>query len=336
MHEFVAGSSGAAAASQADPIAGSRQTGNAARWGLAAVYLMLAYEWLLAGLNKDLSGTFRAGLANRTRASLVGNPHGWYVSLVKWGVLPRAELFAAVVEIGELTVAAALIWGALLWARPAWFSPGARRWLGVAVSAALLGSAFMELNYYLLAGQGWPWLMTSNPFVEGLSVDGLVMLISVALIPVELAAARFKWKHEPAIPRARGRILIAAGALTVLAVAFFSAIGIFVQDAPSGSLAAAPMATPGDPSGPTIVLVDIAFDPKSLTIPANTPTVLTLVNRGTAVHNFTIDALGVRSGDLQPGESTTVTINALAGAYAYFCSIPGHRAAGMTGTLTVN
>jgi uncharacterized cupredoxin-like copper-binding protein len=251
-------------------------------------------------------------------------------------VLPHAELFAAVTEIGELSVAAALIWGGLLWARPAWFPARARRWLGIAVSAALLGSAFMELNYYLLAGQGWPWLMTSNPFVEGLSVDGLVMLISVALIPVELAAARFKWKHEPAMPRARRRILIAAGALTLLAVAFFSAIGIFVEDAPNGSLAAgAPIATPGDPGAPVIALVDIAFDPKAVTIPANTPAVVTLVNRGSAVHNFTIDALGVRSGDLQPGQSATITINAPAGAYAYFCSIPGHRAAGMAGTLTV-
>jgi hypothetical protein len=170
---------------------GDRQTGIAARWGLAAVYLMLAYEWLLAGLNKDLSGTFRSGLANRIRGSLVDNPHGWYVSLVTWGVLPHASVFAVAVEIGEVLVAAGLIWGAVLWVRPGWFSARVRRWLGIAVSAALLGSAFMELNYYLLAGQGWPWLMTSDPFVEGLGVDGLVMLISGLLIPVQLATARW-------------------------------------------------------------------------------------------------------------------------------------------------
>jgi hypothetical protein len=174
-----------------DPIAGDRQSGIAARWGLAVVYLMLAYEWLLAGLNKDLSGTFRSGLANRIHGSLVDNPHGWYVSLVKWGVLPHVGVFAAAVEIGELLVAAGLIWGALLWMRPEWFSVRLRRWLGVAVSAALLGAAVMALNYYLLAGQEWPWLMTSDPFVEGLSIDGLVMLISVLLIPVQLVEARW-------------------------------------------------------------------------------------------------------------------------------------------------
>lgn len=172
-----------------DPLAGERQTGTAARWGMALVYVMLAYEWLLSGLSKDFSGTFRSGLANRIHGSLVDNPHGWYVSLVTWGVLPHADLFAVAVEIGEVLVAAGLIWGAVLWVRPEWFSPRLRLWLGVAVSAALLGATVMELNYYLLAGQGWPWLKR-DPFVEGLSVDGLVMLISLALIPVQLIAAR--------------------------------------------------------------------------------------------------------------------------------------------------
>lgn len=203
----------------ADSITGERQTGVAARWGMAAVFVMLAYEWLLSGLNKDLSGTFRAGLANRIHGSLVDNPHGWYVSIVKWAVLPHVDFFAAAVEIGELLVAAGLIWGAFLWVRPAWFPVGLRPWLAVGVSAALLSSALMELNYYLLAGQGWPWLKTGDPFVEGLSVDGLVMLISLSLIPVQLIAAgrprlsgpakigrvaskRSAWRGEPTNPHA--------------------------------------------------------------------------------------------------------------------------------------
>lgn len=173
-----------------DPAADDKQTGTAARWGLGLVYAMVAYEWLLAGLNKDLSGTFRSGLANRIHGSLVGNPHGWYISFVEWAVLPHVGVFSVAVEIGELLVASGLIWGAVLWVRPEWFSGRLRSWLGIAISVALLGSAVMELNYYLLAGHGWPWLTTSDPFVEGLSVDGLVLLISLALIPVQLIAAR--------------------------------------------------------------------------------------------------------------------------------------------------
>jgi nitrite reductase (NO-forming) len=136
--------------------------------------------------------------------------------------------------------------------------------------------------------------------------------------------------------RRRVRLLVAAGLLTVGAVAVFSAIGIFVEDAtPSQAVGAGGSSSAASPSGLAIELVDIAFRPRELSIPADTPTVITLVNRGASVHNFTIDQLDVHTGDLRPGESATVTIDAPPGAYAFYCSVPGHRAAGMVGTLTV-
>jgi nitrite reductase (NO-forming) len=82
-------------------------------------------------------------------------------------------------------------------------------------------------------------------------------------------------------------------------------------------------------------MVDIAFEPTEVTIPANTDVTITLPNNGVAVHNFNIDELGVKSEDVPGGGSTTVTINAPAGTYEFYCSIPGHREAGMVGTLIV-
>jgi uncharacterized cupredoxin-like copper-binding protein len=35
------------------------------------------------------------------------------------------------------------------------------------------------------------------------------------------------------------------------------------------------------------------------------------------------------------GGSKTVTVNVKPGTYKFFCSVPGHRQAGMEGTLTV-
>jgi uncharacterized cupredoxin-like copper-binding protein/mono/diheme cytochrome c family protein len=85
----------------------------------------------------------------------------------------------------------------------------------------------------------------------------------------------------------------------------------------------------------TVELHDIFFDPKEITIPANTEVTITLVNKGAAPHTFDIDALNVHSGEVAPGATTTVTINAPAGDYDFYCAIPGHKEAGMVGTLHV-
>jgi uncharacterized cupredoxin-like copper-binding protein len=61
---------------------------------------------------------------------------------------------------------------------------------------------------------------------------------------------------------------------------------------------------------------------------------VTLPNDGVTLHNFSIDALGI-SVDIAPGATETVTINAPAGSYEYYCNVPGHKEAGMVGTLTV-
>jgi nitrite reductase (NO-forming) len=84
-----------------------------------------------------------------------------------------------------------------------------------------------------------------------------------------------------------------------------------------------------------VIAGDIYFDPKEFTIPANTDVEVTITNIGAAAHDFHIEALKIATPMLNPGGSDTVTINAAPGEYEYFCSVPGHKAAGMAGTLTV-
>ncbi|HEU5430135.1 MAG TPA: PQQ-binding-like beta-propeller repeat protein, partial [Thermomicrobiales bacterium] len=109
------------------------------------------------------------------------------------------------------------------------------------------------------------------------------------------------------------------------------------QPTPAPAATSAPAASPASPAaaGPTIQLVDIAFNPNTFTLPANTPTTVTLINHGAAIHNFNIDRLNIHSGDLTPGQSKQVTIDAPAGTYQYYCNIPGHKEAGMKGTVNV-
>ena len=98
----------------------------------------------------------------------------------------------------------------------------------------------------------------------------------------------------------------------------------------------APAGTPSaaGATSATVESYDIYFEPKELTIPAGTDVTVTLPNEGVTLHNFSIDALGI-SVDIAPGETKTVTINAPAGSYEYYCNVPGHKEAGMVGTLTV-
>ena len=79
---------------------------------------------------------------------------------------------------------------------------------------------------------------------------------------------------------------------------------------------------------------DIYFEPDKLSIPANTDVTVQLPNAGASLHNFSIDELGI-SVDIGPGATEEVVINAPAGEYEYYCNVPGHKPAGMVGTLTV-
>jgi plastocyanin len=51
-------------------------------------------------------------------------------------------------------------------------------------------------------------------------------------------------------------------------------------------------------------------------------------------HTFTIDKLGVNL-QLPVGSHRRITFSAPSGTYTFYCQIPGHRQAGMQGTITV-
>ena len=128
-----------------------------------------------------------------------------------------------------------------------------------------------------------------------------------------------------------GKLIVSADAAPAADAAAAPAEG---ESTPSEADAAA-----GGEAAPAAEVVDVSmhdiyFDPTDIPIAADTPTEFHFVNDGAAVHDFTIDALGIHVS-LNPGESATETINAPAGEYEYYCSVPGHKDAGMAGTLTV-
>jgi uncharacterized cupredoxin-like copper-binding protein len=76
------------------------------------------------------------------------------------------------------------------------------------------------------------------------------------------------------------------------------------------------------------------FKPNSLTAKPGIATIELIADNG--IHDFVFD--GAYSGfqlEADGGSSQSKKIDLKAGKYTFYCSIPGHRAAGMEGTLTV-
>jgi plastocyanin len=101
---------------------------------------------------------------------------------------------------------------------------------------------------------------------------------------------------------------------------------------PAPAAAAAAVSVQADPTG------QLAYVQKTLSAPAGKVT-FTFTNDSPVPHDFAIesgeDELGVTK-QISGGASEDLTVTLKPGEYTYYCTVPGHEAAGMKGTLTVN
>ncbi len=96
--------------------------------------------------------------------------------------------------------------------------------------------------------------------------------------------------------------------------------------APSGALSLA-----ANPEG------QLAYNKKSLTASAGKVTI-DFTNMSPLDHNMTIESSAHKIVGATPtfqGATKPLTLDLKPGTYKFFCSVPGHRMAGMEGTLTV-
>jgi plastocyanin len=109
-------------------------------------------------------------------------------------------------------------------------------------------------------------------------------------------------------------------------------------DSSAKAPAAAPAASAGTLALAAVESGGLSFDHKTLTAKAGSVT-LTLSNPGSngSPHAIAVEGQGVaRSGSTaSPGGSSSVTLSLKPGTYTFYCPVPGHRQAGMEGTLTV-
>ena len=82
----------------------------------------------------------------------------------------------------------------------------------------------------------------------------------------------------------------------------------------------------------TVTATEFKFKLSRKTVPVGT-VVFRVVNKGKIPHDFKIN--GKKTSLVKPGKSAKLTVTFKAGKFKYLCTVPGHAALGMKGTLTV-
>jgi len=164
--------------------------------------LLVGYEWLLAGGDKLLLGTFPAQLGALLN-TLAGGGHlsGFFTAILRGLVVPNAVLFGYLIEWGETLAGLGLVTAALV----ALLRPLAGRSFG-GTSAALFvysdrllqrlaplaatGAGLLGLSYFFLDGLPRPWFVPSIAF--GGSIDTGLFFAAASVV---LVASQFVQRH---------------------------------------------------------------------------------------------------------------------------------------------
>jgi plastocyanin len=173
----------------------------------------------------------------------------------------------------------------------------------------VLGLAFLNIEF---------WMLTAA--VSNVTHHGRLVYVA---IPVALAVASATGLVAVILRPTKVARAIAWGAMLifVLAVGASRFPGVGENQA----------ARPGDIR---VSMKDVRFSPKGLHLRAGQVTVRS-VNHDLFWHTFTVDGLGVNQR-VPVGGTRATTFTARPGTYTYYCAIPGHRQAGMEGTLTIS
>lgn len=124
------------------------------------------------------------------------------------------------------------------------------------------------------------------------------------------------------------RALSAVLVLSALALGLAACGGGGDEGEPSGGGTTLELAA--DPGGA------FAFDKKTLEAPAGTITIH-LTNDASIPHDIGVKGNGVDEvSDTVTKGDVSLTVELEPGTYTFYCSVPGHEAGGMKGTLTVS
>ena len=161
---------------------------------LAGFQLLLGYEWLLAGGDKILLGSFPAQLGGLLN-TLVNGGHlvGFFAAILQALVAPNAVIFGYLIESGETLAGLGLLSAGLValllplaghylrGTSARLFVYGARLLERLAPLAAL-GAGLLGVSYFFLDGLPRPWFVPTIAF--GGSIDTGLFLAAASVVLV--------------------------------------------------------------------------------------------------------------------------------------------------------
>lgn len=191
-------------------------------------------------------------------------------------------------------------------------------------------------NLVLESGKEYRMWLSSADALHGFSLVGQNLNLEVA--PRHAMGATFTIGKP-------GRYLIVCNEFCGLGHAHMTGhIDVITPQAMQAYLAARPpSATPTAPAAPASGALELgvkgnelAFDKQELTATAGKVTIV-LTNASPIPHDIAIKGGGVKAGGptVTSGGRSTVEATLQPGTYTFYCTLPGHEAAGMRGTLTV-
>jgi uncharacterized cupredoxin-like copper-binding protein len=257
------------------------------------------------------------------------------------------ELLAAIRPAGQdfpvllHIVGATVVFGALLASATSLaLARGDVRLLRLGYFSLLLvglpGLILMRLSgEWIYRKQGWDDLPENLRDVAWLRIgfvvaDGGAILFLLALVAGGVGISRLRRGQGGA-----GLLKVTMVSALVLAVAYVVAVWAMTgkPGKPSLGAAAPPTLSTGTTAATvTVTATEFSFRLSKASVPHGN-VVFKVANTGKVAHDFSIG--GKTSSLVAPGKSTTLTVTLAAGKLLYVCTVPGHAAAGMKGSLTI-
>ncbi len=161
--------------------------------------------------------------------------------------------------------------------------------------------------------------------------------VATAIAVVMASAVLFGFTYVSARGEERSLNNMATLAAAGMAIVFSGVVGFeAVQEAHDREAGENPVENLG-PADVVVAAFDIGFRQKEVAAPAKAGgIVIEYVNEGGQAHTFLLDEVpGFKLEVTSKGATDTDKVELQPGTYTYFCDIPGHRAGGMEGRLSV-